>query len=231
MTAAADQQQRLRLETVETRDAMRRLEAILFASAEPLDATTLADRLPAGVNVTELLQDLVADYSNRGVNLVQVAGRWMFRTADDLAFLLAREAHDTRRLSRAALETLATIAYHQPTTRAEIEQIRGVGMSKGMLDVLLETGWIRMRGRRRSPGRPITYGTTDAFLIHFGLESIQDLPGLDELRGAGLLEGPSTAGMHVPMPSDPAVLSSEEDPLEDGALDDDFASLNDEPEA
>ena len=124
----------------------------------------------------------------RGVNLVRVAGKWAFRTAEDLAFLLERQAVEQRRLSRAALETLAIIAYHQPVTRAEIEEIRGVSTSKGTLDVLLETGWIKLRGRRRAPGRPVTYGTTEQFLAHFGFDSIQDLPGLAELKGAGLLE-------------------------------------------
>ncbi|MEJ1159442.1 SMC-Scp complex subunit ScpB [Prosthecomicrobium sp. N25] len=204
------------------REALRMAEAILFASAEPLDEDTLAARLPAGADVPGLVAALAADYATRGVNLVRVAGKWMFRTAEDLAWLMSREAHETRRLPRAGLETLATIAYHQPVTRAEIEAIRGVSMSKGTLDVLLEAGWIRMRGRRRTPGRPITYGTTEAFLVHFGLESIQDLPGLDELRGAGLIEGHVPPGFHVPVPGDPEGLGEDEDPIDEAELADLF---------
>ena len=136
-----------------------------------------------------MLDRLKADYASRGVNLVRVGGRWMFRTANDLAWLLAGGEGEQKKLSRAALETLAIVAYHQPVTRAEIEDIRGVAISKGTLDVLLETGWVRLRGRRRAPGRPITYGTTQNFLIHFGLDAITDLPGLEELKDAGLFEG------------------------------------------
>ncbi len=136
-------------------------------------------------DIASLLEELRAFYAGRGVNLVRVAGKWAFRTAEDLAYLLERYAVQERRLSKAALETLAIIAYHQPVTRAEIEEIRGVTTSVGTLDILLETGWVRLRGRRRAPGRPVTYGTTDAFLSHFGLESIKDLPGLSELQGLG----------------------------------------------
>lgn len=193
---------------------LRLVEAILFAAGEPLDEAALAARLPEGVNVPRLLATLSADYATRGVNLVRVAGKWMFRTAPDLGFLLARDKPEPRRLSRAALETLAIIAYHQPVTRAEIEEIRGVSTNKGTLDVLLESGWARMRGRRRSPGRPVTYGTTETFLVHFGLESIQDLPGLDELRGAGFIDPRVSAGLTVPLPHDEAALADDEDPLE-----------------
>jgi segregation and condensation protein B len=198
---------------------LRLLEALLFASAEPLDERTLASRLPEGVDVRAALARLQQDYATRGVNLVRIAGKWTFRTAHDLAWLLAREAIEQRKLSRAALETLAIIAYHQPVTRAEIEDIRGVSISKGTLDVLLETAWIRPRGRRKTPGRPITFGTTDAFLGHFGLEAVTDLPGLEELKGAGLFDGRLPTGFTMPVPSDEAALREDEDPLEEGDLD------------
>lgn len=172
---------------------LRMVEALLFASATPLSEGDLAERVPEGVQISELLDRLQADYAGRGVNLVQVADKWMFRTAPDLAFLLRREVQEQRRLSRAAVETLAIIAYHQPITRAEIEDIRGVSLSRGTLDVLMEERWVRMMGRRRSPGRPVTYGTSEAFLVHFGLASIKDLPGLEELKAAGLLENVNIA--------------------------------------
>lgn len=200
-------------------EELRLLEALLFASAEPLDERTLAARMPEGVDVRAALDRLQQEYASRGVNLVRIAGKWTFRTAVDLAWLLARDAVEPRKLSRAATETLAIIAYHQPVTRAEIEEIRGVSASKGTLDVLLETGWIRPRGRRKAPGRPITFGTTDAFLSHFGLDSIGDLPGLDELKGTGLLDGQLPAGFAVPMPSDDPNLREDEDPLEAGDID------------
>src|SRR4029079_18450592 len=155
-----------------------------------------------------------------GVNLVRVAGKWAFRTAADLAFLLEREAVEQRRLSRAALETSAISAYHQPVTRAEIEEIRGVSTSKGTIDVLLETGWIKLRGRRRAPGRPVTYGTTAEFLTHFGFDSIQDLPGLNELKGAGLLDSNLPPGFTMPNPADAPHLREDEEPLEDDFLGD-----------
>lgn len=182
-------------------ETVRMVEALLFAAAEPLDIDSLTARLPKGADVGAAIQDLQALYEGRGVSLVPVAGKWMFRTASDLSFLMEREAVDERKLSRAALETLAIIAYHQPVTRAEIEEIRGVSVSKGTLDVLLETEWVRLRGRRRSPGRPVTYGTTEAFLIHFDLESIGDLPGVEELKAAGLLDGRLPPGFDVPNPS------------------------------
>ena len=167
---------------------LRMTEALLFAAAEPLDEGSLAARLPEGAEVPALLLELKAHYAHRGVNLVQVAGKWALRTAPDLAALLEKQREVPRRLSRAALETLAIIAYHQPVSRAEIEEIRGVGLSRGTLDLLFEAGWVRPKGRRRTPGRPITYGTTEDFLVHFGLESLGDLPGLDELKAAGLLD-------------------------------------------
>ncbi len=201
----------------ERREQLRMLEALLFAATEPLDLATLRSRLPNDADIEMLLSELQAVYANRGVNLVTVGGKWRFRTADDLSFLLRRDAVEQRQLSRAALETLAIVAYHQPTTRAEIEEIRGVSISKGVLDVLMEAGWIRMRGRRRTPGRPVTYGTTEAFLDHFGLESLRDLPGVEELKGAGLLDSRLPPNFAVPTP-DGSDLADDEDPLEQGDL-------------
>ena len=206
-------------EQAERAEELRLLEALLFAADEPLDEKVLAARLPAGADVATLLGQLQKDYQSRGVNLVRVAGKWMLRTASDLAWLLTRESVVPRKLSRAAMETLAIVAYHQPVTRAEIEAIRGVTTSKGTLDVLLETGWVRLRGRRKAPGRPVTYGTTEALLLHFGLEALADLPGLDELKGAGLLEGALPQGFDVPMPSDDPALREDEEPLEGRDLD------------
>lgn len=192
---------------------MRIVEAIIFASSEPVSEKLLLERLDDQDNLAAILAELQRFYANRGVNLVRSGTNWAFRTADDLAFVLQREAVVQRRLSRAALEMLAIVAYHQPVTRAEIEDIRGVVTSKGTLDVLLETGWIRMRGRRRSPGRPVTYGTTDHFLDHFGLEELQDLPGLDELKGAGLLQSQLPANFDVPLPNDSEELADDEEPF------------------
>jgi segregation and condensation protein B len=206
-------------ERTERAEELRILEALLFAAEEPLDEKTLAARLPAGIDVRALLAQLQKDYASRGVNLVRVAGKWTLRTASDLAWLLTREAVVARKLSRAAIETLSIVAYHQPVTRAEIEEIRGVTTSKGTLDVLLETGWVRLRGRRKAPGRPVTYGTTEAFLSHFSLEALADLPGLDELKGAALIEGSLPADFSVPLPSDDPALRDDEEPLEPGDLD------------
>jgi len=192
---------------------------VLFPSHQPLDERALADRLPQGIDVQAALLDLQQEYASRGVNLVRINGKWTFRTANDLAWLLSKESIETRKLSRAAIETLAIIAYHQPVTRAEIEDIRGVTTSKGSVDVLLETEWIRPPGRRKSPGRPVTYGTTEKFLAHFGLDAVADLPGLEELRGSGLLDGRLPPGFSVPMPSDDAALQEDEDPLEPAELD------------
>ena len=172
----------------QSNEHLRMLEAILFATAAPLSVDVLAEKLPEGADVAAHLETLQKFYSGRGVNLVVVGGQWQFRTAAGMAFLLRKEVHETRRLSRAAVETLAIIAYHQPVTRAEIEELRGVGLSKGTLDVLMEAGWVRPKGRRRTPGRPVTYGTSEEFLEHFGLAAIDDLPGLEELKAAGLLE-------------------------------------------
>src|SRR4051812_25187457 len=200
-------------------EELRLIEALLFAAGEPLDNKTLKERLPEGVDIESAMRRLQAEYAPRGVNLVRIAGKWTFRTANDLAWLLARESVEPKKLSRAANETLAIIAYHQPVTRAEIEDIRGVTVSKGTVDVLMETGWIRPRGRRKAPGRPLTFGTTQTFLEHFGLEAIGDLPGLDELKGTGLLDGRMPAGFSIPLPSDDTSLRDDEDPLEPGDLD------------
>ena len=167
---------------------LRLLEALVFAGTQALDEKELADRLPNDADVKRLIADLTEMYAGRGVNLVQVAGGWAFRTAPDLSEKLKIERPVTRKLSRAAVETLAIIAYHQPVTRAEIEQVRGVGLSKGTLDLLFEQNWIRPMGRRRAPGKPVTWGTSDFFLEHFGLPSLDDLPGQEELKAAGLLD-------------------------------------------
>lgn len=198
-----------------SRAMLRVIEAKLFASDKALTANQLAESLPADVEIQPLLEELQAEYSERGVNLVRVAGRWSFRTADDLAYLMEREVVEERRLSRAALETLAIIAYHQPTTRAEIEEVRGVSISKGTLDTLMEVGWVRPRGRRRAPGKPLTYGTTDEFLLHFGLDGLGELPGLGELKGAGLLDAALPPDFRVPQPKELAALLPDELPLED----------------
>ena len=208
------------LQSTDRREKLRIVEALLFAAAEPLDERAVAAHFVEGEDVRALLEELQSSYAGRGVNLVRVAGKWSFRTADDLSFLLEKHAVEQRRLSRAALETLAIIAYHQPVTRAEIEEIRGVSMSKGTIDVLLETGWIKLRGRRRAPGRPVTYGTTEAFLTHFGFDSIQDLPGINELKGAGLLDSNLPPGFSMPNPDDAPDLRDDEEPLEDEPLGD-----------
>lgn len=198
---------------------IRLLEAILFASAEPVKEAALARRLPEGTDIPALIAELQANYTDRGVNLSRIGGKWAFRTALDLASHLESERIVTRKLSRAAVETMAIIAYHQPVTRAEIEEIRGVVISRGTLDILLEAGWIRPRGRRRTPGRPMTWGTTDSFLDQFGLESIGDLPGIDELKAAGLLSSGidlATVRQHV---SEGSGLEEGDQPDEDEDLD------------
>lgn len=196
-------------------ESLRIVEALLFAASEPLDEVFLARHLKAGADVKALLLELQGFYAGRGVNLVRVAGKWAFRTAGDLAYLLEKHAVEEKRLSRAALETLSIIAYHQPVTRAEIEEIRGVETSKGTIDILLETGWVRPRGRRRAPGKPLTFGTTQDFLNHFGLESIKDLPGLADLKSAGLLDSTLPPGFQVPQPTDVAALMPDELPLDE----------------
>ena len=194
---------------------LRLLEALLFAAVEPIDTQTLRERMSEEADVGALLARLARDYAGRGVNLVRVADRWRFQTAIDLEPHLLDIKEAPRKLSKAALETLAIIAYHQPVTRAEIEDVRGVAVSKGTIDVLMELGWARLRGRRRTPGRPVTYGTTEAFLAHFNLEDISDLPGRDDLRAAGLLDPRLPKDFEMPEPMMPDALTNEEDPLED----------------
>ena len=167
---------------------LRLMEALLFASQRPLKVQDIEDRLPVGVPVMELISELKNDYLSKGVNLVNIAGGWTFRTADDLKDNLRSLVQVKRRLSAAAIETLAIIAYHQPVTRGDIESIRGVAVSRGTLDTLLECNWIRPRGRRRVPGRPLQWGTSEEFLEYFGLENLNDLPGIEELKATGLLE-------------------------------------------
>lgn len=196
-------------------EEMRLLEALLFAAVEPIDIETLRERMPEGADVGALIARLAREYAGRGVNLVRVAKRWRFQTAPDLEPHLVDIKEAPRKLSKAALETLAIIAYHQPVTRSEIEDVRGVAVSKGTLDVLMELGWIRLRGRRRSPGRPVTYGTTEAFLAHFNLETITDLPGRDDLKAAGLLDPRLPKDFEMPEPMMPDDLTAGEVPLED----------------
>ncbi|MFC5386556.1 SMC-Scp complex subunit ScpB [Aquamicrobium segne] len=202
--------------TVRLTENMRMAEALVFASAAPVTESQLRERLPEGADLAATMEGLQQIYALRGVNLLKIGEGWVFRTASDLAFLMNRDTVQQKKLSRAALEMLAVIAYHQPVTRAEIEDIRGVETSKGTLDILLETEWVRMRGRRKTPGRPVTYGTTQAFLDHFSLEHLRDLPGMDELKGAGLLSGRLPAGFSIPVPPvDADSLDEDEDPLND----------------
>ena len=167
---------------------LRLIEALLFAAAEPLSEEALARHLDEAADVTGLLREVAESYAGRGVNLVRLAGGWAFRTAPDLAPKLRIERPVARKLSRAAVETLAVIAYHQPVTRAEVEEIRGVALGKGTIDTLMEAGWVRPKGRRAGPGRPLLWMTTPGFLVHFGLDSLSELPGVDELHAAGLLD-------------------------------------------
>ncbi|MEM7692863.1 MAG: SMC-Scp complex subunit ScpB [Pseudomonadota bacterium] len=204
-------------------EALRQIEALIFAAARPLSEKDLRARLSGEPDVARCLATLKAAFRNRGINLVEVAEGWTFRTAPDLAPLMSEERAATKKLSAAALETLSIIAYHQPVTRAEIEEVRGVAVAKGTLDILLDTGWVRLRGRRRAPGRPVTFGTTPEFLSHFGLATVADLPGLDDLKGAGLLEGTPPDGFSVPSPNMPDSLTEDEDPLDDDDSDTDDA--------
>lgn len=206
------------METAEARqdfpaEAPRIAEALVFASAAPVSESYLAERLPRNTNVRALMEGLQRDYALRGVHLVRVDEHWAFRTAPDLSFHIRTDEQEPKKLSRAALEVLAIIAYHQPVTRAEIEDIRGVQTSRGTLDVLMEAGWVRFRGRRRSPGRPVTLGTTRDFLDHFGLEELRDLPGLEELKGAGLLSGRIPPDLSIPRPPADEELAEDEDPI------------------
>jgi segregation and condensation protein B len=200
--------------SAERSEHLRTIEAMLFAASEPLSVDELKRFLPEHANAEQLLADLTENYAMRGVHLVQVAGGYAFRTAGDMQFVLQREKHQQKKLSKAAMETLAIIAYHQPATRADIEDVRGVVISKGTLDLLLEIGWVKMRGRRKSPGRPVTYGTTDDFLKHFGLNELTDLPGLHELKAVGLLDASLPPGFDVPLPKITDDLTDDEDPLD-----------------
>ena len=194
----------------DARHDLRLLEALLFASETPLDEETIREKLPRGVKPSALLAELKNHYQDRGINLVQAGGGWTMRTSEDLAPELKRHLRVRRKPSRAAIETLAIIAYHQPVTRAEIDDIRGVGTSRGTLDVLVEAGWVAPRGRRRSPGRPMTWATAQSFLEHFGLNTLDDLPKADELRDAGFVS---------PTPPEPAASDNQEEPeldLEEG---------------
>jgi segregation and condensation protein B len=192
-------------------ETAREIEALLFAASGPLTVEDLVKRLPEGADIEGGLAELSGLYEGRGVVLANVAGGWRFQTAEDLAWLMTEERDEPRRLSKAAQETLAIIAYHQPVTRAEIEAVRGVQASRGTLDVLLELGLVKMRGRRRTPGRPVTFGTTDAFLEHYGLASLADLPGMAEMKAAGLLSLDLPPDFAMP---DPNTLGADEDPLD-----------------
>ncbi len=190
---------------------MREIEALLFASPGPMSAAELTDRLREGSDVGGALMALKRLYQDRGVNLVEVAGKWRFLTASDLGYVFGEVKEEPRKLSKAALETLAVVAYHQPVTRAEIEQVRGVAVSKGTLDALIEVGWVRPRGRRRAPGKPLTYGTTEDFLLHFGLSSVDDLPGKADLAAQGLLDSRVIDIIDIPTPG-PGI--DDEEPLD-----------------
>ena len=194
-------------------DAVRLCEAVLFAAAGPVAASALSARLPPHLDIAKVMENIASHYAGRGIRLARVEGSYFFQTAPELSALLGPERLEPRRLSRAALEILSIIAYHQPVTRAEIEHIRGVALFKGTLDVLLEAGFIKLRGRRRTPGRPVTYGTSPQFLVHFGLERLDDLPGLDELKAAGLYEGKLPTAPVMPPPQDDETLQADEEPL------------------
>ena len=179
-------------------EGIRRAEAVLFAAGEPLSAEQIAEILPHGVESGEVLMALRAQYANRGVNLVEVANKWRFQTATDLTYLFVEERQVQKKLGQAALETLAIIAYGQPVTRAEVEAVRGVAVAKTTIDTLMEAGWVKIKGRRKTPGQPMTYGTTDAFLEHFGLESLDTLPGKADLAAEGLLSDVIPSGFQMP---------------------------------
>lgn len=201
-------------------DAERIAEALVFSSGQPVSQKFIASKLPDDMDIEVVMQRLSNFYASRGINLLRIDDAWAFRTSADLSFLIRQEETEVRKLSRAALEVLAIIAYHQPVTRAEIEEIRGVATSKGTLDLLMEADWVRMRGRRRTPGRPVTYGTSRDFLDHFGLENLKDLPGLDELKGSGLLSSRIPSNFQIPIPFDGDELTEDEDPLSEMDLED-----------
>ncbi len=217
--------------SVERFELMRRLEAMLFATAEPLSENVLLSRLPEGTELAPLIEELQGQYANRGVNLVQRGKGWAFRTAPDIAPFFTLEREIPRKLSRAAVETMAIIAYQQPVTRAEVEEIRGVALSRGTLDILLEAGWIKPKGRRRVPGRPVTWGTTDSFLDYFGLEGLDALPGIDELKAAGLLD--RRAGVSAIAMREDDLFQGEKEDEEDGEDIGDFleATLDEDEES
>ena len=174
--------------SISQNDQLRIVEALLFASSDPLDKKTLSEKLPKNSNIDEIINRLEDIYQNRGLELNKVGNKFMFKTAEDLSFIMQREAKAQKKLSKAAIETLSIIAYHQPVTRAEIEDIRGVNVSPGTIDILLQMNWIKIKGRRKVLGNPIVYGTTDEFLVHFDLENIKDLPDMKELKSMGLLD-------------------------------------------
>ena len=211
--AGRDEPKRAAIEAAGEAEAERVAEAIVFAAAEPVSLGYIAERLPDGVDAGAVMARLKEHYRDRGVNLVQIGQSFAFRTAADLVRVLAEAQAEPRKLSRAAMEVLAIIAYHQPVTRAEIEDVRGVQTSKGTLDVLMEAGWVRFRGRRRSPGRPVTFGTTRDFLDHFGLEDLRDLPAVEDLKAAGLMSGRVSSGLSLPIPGESDTLGPEEDPI------------------
>lgn len=188
-------------------DQLRAVEALLFASSDPLDEKTLTEILPKNADIEKILEKIQELYKGRGVELTKVNNKWMFKTASDLSFIMQKEAKVQKKLSKAGLETLSIIAYHQPVSRAEIEEIRGVSVSPGTIDSLLELNWIRIKGRRKAPGNPITYGTTEEFLVHFDLSNIRDLPGLDELKSTGLLDSN--------LPPDMFPINDDIDPIEE----------------
>lgn len=214
---------------------LRLLEAILFATAEPLREKDIAARMPDDADIKGLLEELQGVFANRGVNLSRIGDAWAFRTAEDLATYMRIEKETPRKLSRAGMETLAIIAYHEPVTRGEIEEIRGVAVSRGTIDILLEAGWVKPRGRKRVPGKPITWGTTEAFLDEFGLEDLKSLPGVDELKAAGLLDSRPGVGSIAMQQGDGDLADSEglEEETEDefGEGDDPFLDIEEEFEA
>jgi segregation and condensation protein B len=192
-------------------EQIRLVEALLFSSAEPLDKNFIANRLPEGVNVDALISEIDKIYKNRGIELKKVGNKWMFKTSPELSFLMQREAKAQKKLSKAGIETLSIIAYHQPVTRAEIEEVRGVSVSPGTIDTLLELNWIKIKGRRKVPGNPITYGTTDEFLVHFDLESIKDLPDMVELKSTGLLDNNLPSEMYPENNINNDIINNEDD--------------------